>query len=90
MSRLDLLWQVWDHRDSTEGANMAKRYSAEFKFKVVTELLAGDKRSAQVAKAYGIHLNCVAVAQKSPWRNGEALARAPVWDSVACLPTLLA
>ncbi len=38
---------------------MAKRYSAKFKFQVVTELLAGDKRSAQVAKAYGIHPSTV-------------------------------
>ena len=145
---------------------MAKRYSAKFKLQVVTELLAGDKRSAQVAKAYGIHPNtvntrkqtflekgpevfaqdslvaeyerriaelerligkeevesalskkllgtqemtseqkvqyrkvsgtferiphCVALAQKSPWRNGEALARAPEWDPMACLSALLA
>jgi len=34
--------------------------------------------------------HCVAVAHKSPWRNGEALARAPEWDSMACLPTPLA
>ena len=38
---------------------MAKRYSPKFKFQVVRELLAGDKRSAQVAKAYGIHPNTV-------------------------------
>ncbi len=38
---------------------MARRYSARFKFQVVTELLAGDKKSAQVAKAYGIHPNTV-------------------------------
>ena len=38
---------------------MAKRYSAKFKFQVVTELLAGDKRSTQVAKAHGIRPNTV-------------------------------
>jgi len=38
---------------------MGKRYSAKFKFQVVTELLAGDKRSARVAKAYGIHPNTI-------------------------------
>jgi transposase-like protein len=32
---------------------MAKRYSAKFKFQVITELLTGDKSTAQVAKVYG-------------------------------------
>jgi transposase len=40
-----------------EEANMGKRYSAKLKFQVVTELLSGDKSTAQVAKAYGIHSN---------------------------------
>ncbi len=34
---------------------MAKRYSAKLKFQVVLELLPGNKTTAQVAKAYGIH-----------------------------------
>jgi transposase len=38
---------------------MAKRYSAKFKFQVVTELLTGDKSTAQVAKVYGVHPNTV-------------------------------
>ena len=38
---------------------MAKRYSAKFKFQVITELLTGDKSTAQVAKAYGVHPNTV-------------------------------
>jgi transposase-like protein len=38
---------------------MAKRYSAKFKFQVVMEVLSGDKSSAQVAKAYGVHPNTV-------------------------------
>lgn len=36
---------------------MAKRYSAKFKFQVVLELLQGDLRVGQVAKAYDIHPN---------------------------------
>ncbi len=36
---------------------MAKRYSAKLKFQVVLELLTGNKTTAQVAKAYGIHPN---------------------------------
>ena len=44
-----LLWQVWDHENCTEEANMAKRYSAKLKFQVITELLSGDKSTAQVA-----------------------------------------
>ncbi len=38
---------------------MAKRYSAKFKFQVVTELLTGDKTPGQVAKVYGVHPNTV-------------------------------
>jgi transposase-like protein len=59
MCEVDLLWQVWDHRNCTEEANVAKRYSAKFKFQVITELLTGDKSTAQVAKVYGVHPNTV-------------------------------
>lgn len=38
---------------------MAKRYSPKFKFKVVMELLEGNKSTAQVAKAYSVHPNTV-------------------------------
>ena len=38
---------------------MTKRYSAKFKFQVVMEVLSGDKSSAQVAKAYGVHPNTI-------------------------------
>jgi transposase-like protein len=41
----------------SEEGDMARRYSAKFKFQVVKELLSGDKSAAQVAKAYGIHPN---------------------------------
>ena len=43
---------------------MAKRYSAKFKFQVVIELLTGDKSTAQVAKAYGVHPKTV-----NAWKN---------------------
>jgi transposase-like protein len=43
---------------------MAKRYSAKFKFQVVLELLSGEKTTAQVAKAYGIHPNTA-----NAWKN---------------------
>ena len=43
---------------------MAKRFSAKFKFQVVRELLSGEKSTAQVAKAYGIHPNTAAA-----WKN---------------------
>jgi transposase len=48
----------------TEEADMGKRYSAKLKFQVVTELLAGDKTAAQVAKVYGVHPNTV-----NAWRK---------------------
>jgi transposase len=38
---------------------MAKRYSAKFKFQMVTELLTGAKSTAQMAKVYGVHPNTV-------------------------------
>ena len=43
---------------------MAKRFSANFKFQVVLELLSGEKSTAQVAKAYGIHPNTAGA-----WKN---------------------
>jgi transposase len=38
---------------------MAKRYSAKFKFQVITDLLTGAKSTAQVAKVYGVQPNTV-------------------------------
>lgn len=38
---------------------MGKRYTPKFKFQVVMELLKGDKKSGQVAKAYGVHPNTI-------------------------------
>ena len=49
---------------------MARRYSAKFKFQVVTELLSGDKTAAQVAKAYGIHPNTARTWKKNFLEKG--------------------
>ena len=49
---------------------MAKRYSAKLKFQVVTELLAGDKSTGQVAKVYGVHPNTVNAWKKAFFEKG--------------------
>ncbi|HEY73048.1 MAG: transposase [Chloroflexi bacterium] len=49
---------------------MAKRCSAELESQVVTELLAGDKSTGQVAKVYGIHSNTVGAWKKSFFEKG--------------------
>jgi transposase len=55
---------------------MAKRYSAKFKFQVVMEVLSGDKSSAQVAKAYGVHPNTVNAWKQTVLEKGpEIFAR---------------
>jgi len=38
---------------------MAKRYTAQFKFQVVMEVLTGEKSVAQVAKERNVHPNTV-------------------------------
>jgi transposase-like protein len=38
---------------------MARRYSAKFKFQVVMEVLTTGKSVGQVAKAYGVHPNTI-------------------------------
>ena len=43
---------------------MARGYSPKLKFQVVLELLEGEKSTAQVARAYGIHPNTC-----SAWRR---------------------
>jgi len=52
---------------------MAKRYSAKFKFQVVTELLTGDKTPGQVAKVYGVHPNTVNVWKKAFFEKGPEI-----------------
>jgi transposase-like protein len=52
---------------------MGKRYSAKLKFQVVTELLSGDRSSAQVAKAYGIHPNTVNAWKRTFFEKGPDL-----------------
>ncbi len=49
---------------------MAKRYSAQFKFQVVMEVLSGDKSPGQVAKAYGVHPNTVNAWKRTFLENG--------------------
>jgi len=49
---------------------MAKRYSANFKFQVVTELLTGDKSTGQIAKVYGVHPNTVNAWKKAFFEKG--------------------
>ena len=52
---------------------MAKRYSARFKFQVVTELLTGDKTPGQVAKVYGVHPNTVNAWKKAFFEKGPEI-----------------
>lgn len=56
-----------------EEANMAKRYSAKFKFQVVTELLSGGKTPGQVAKVYGVHPNTVNGWKKAFFEKGPEI-----------------
>jgi len=52
---------------------MANRYSAKFKFQVVTELLTGDKTPGQVAKVYGVHPNTVNAWKKAFFEKGAEI-----------------
>ncbi len=52
---------------------MAKRYSAKLKFQVVTELLSGDKSTAQVAKVYNVHPNTVNAWKKTFLEKGPEI-----------------
>ena len=52
---------------------MAKRYSAKFKFQVVMEVLSGDKSSAQVTKAYGVHPNTVNAWKRTLLEKGPEI-----------------
>ena len=49
---------------------MPKRYPAKLKFRVVLELLQGDKTPGQVAKAYGIHPNTANKWKEQFMENG--------------------
>jgi transposase len=42
-------------------ARISRRYSAKLKFQVVVEALKGEKSPAQIAKAYRVHPNSVAL-----------------------------
>jgi transposase-like protein len=49
---------------------MGKQYTPKFKFQVVLELLTGDKTGAQIAKAYGIHPNTLAIWKQTLLEKG--------------------
>ena len=58
---------------------MAKRYSARFKFRVVVEVLTGDKSLGQVAKVHGIHPNTVNAWKRTFMEKGpEVFAHANI------------
>jgi len=62
--------------DREEEDNMARRYSPKLKFQAVLELLAGDKTTGQVAKAYGVHPNSVSAWKQTFLEKGpEIFAR---------------
>ena len=49
---------------------MAKRYSPKLKFRLVLEVLTGDKTVGQVARAYGIHPNSVSAWKRTFLEKG--------------------
>lgn len=52
---------------------MVKRYSPKLKFQIAMEVLTGDKKSSQVAKAYGVHPNSVSRWTKTVLAEGPEL-----------------
>lgn len=50
-----------------------RRFSPKLKFKVVLELLAGEKTPAQIAKAYGVHPNSVTLWKETLLERGSAV-----------------
>jgi len=52
---------------------MAKRYSPQFKFQVVMEVLTGERLAAQVAKAYDVHPNTVAAWKRALLEKGAEI-----------------
>jgi transposase-like protein len=52
---------------------MAKQYSPKLKFQIAMEVLTGDKKSSQVAKAYGVHPNSVSKWTKTVLAEGPEL-----------------
>lgn len=52
---------------------MGKRYTPKFKFQVVLELLTGDKSSAQIARAYGVHPNTLGAWKQTFLEKGPEI-----------------
>ena len=52
---------------------MAKRYSPKLKFQIVMEVLRGNRKPSQVAKAYGVHPNSVNKWMKTVLEEGPEL-----------------
>jgi transposase-like protein len=46
---------------------------SQFKFQVVTELLAGDKSEGQLAKVYGIHPNTMSAWKRTFLEKGSEI-----------------
>jgi transposase len=65
---------MWDDREEgKEEDKMGKRYTPKFKFQVALELVASDKTSAQIAKAYGIHPNTLNVWRQTLLEKGPEI-----------------
>jgi transposase-like protein len=54
-------------------ARTTRRYTAKLKFQVVLEALRGEKTPAQIAKAYGVHANSVAIWKQQFMEKGPRL-----------------
>jgi len=52
---------------------VANRYSAEFKFRVVMEVLASDKSMAEIARAHDVHPVTVSSWKKHFEENGAEI-----------------
>ena len=50
-----------------------RQFSPRVKFKIVLEVLSGEKTPAQVARAYGVHPNSVALWRKTFLERGPEM-----------------
>lgn len=50
-----------------------RRFSSKLKFKVVLELLAGERSPAQIARTYGVHPNSVILWKKTFLERGAGV-----------------
>lgn len=54
-------------------AGKVKRYSAKFKFRVVLEMLSGERTLAELARAYDLHPNSLLLWKKAFLERGPAI-----------------